>query len=85
MTHQQSLIIISGDNHASLATILPNFTQYVDCHTGHNKILDFLFAFTHCITNYINVCWENTVATKEERSFSNNKPWVTLELKGLTE
>lgn len=32
---------ISGD-HASLSATLPNFTQYVDCHTKESKTLDLL-------------------------------------------
>lgn len=45
LTHPQALIIISGDfNHASLSTTLPNFTQYVKCHTQDYRTLDLLFA-----------------------------------------
>lgn len=41
----QSLILISGDfNHASLSSILPNFTLYLDCPTRDNKTLDLLYA-----------------------------------------
>lgn len=45
--HPQSLLIISGDfNHATLSITLPNFSQYIDCHTRDNKTLDLLFANT---------------------------------------
>ena len=42
---------------------------------------DDIDALTHCITDYINFCVENTVSTKKVRCFANNKPWVTSELK----
>ncbi|KAK0145761.1 RNA-directed DNA polymerase from mobile element jockey [Merluccius polli] len=38
---------------------------------------------THCITDYINFCVENTVPSKLVRCFPNNKPWVTSEIKTL--
>ena len=40
-------------------------------------------ALTHCITDYINFRVENTVPTMKVRCFSNNKPLVTPEHKGL--
>ncbi|XP_065817350.1 uncharacterized protein [Labrus bergylta] len=46
----------------------------------HGEDIDGL---THCITDYINFCDENTVPTKKIQCFSNNKPWVTPELKTL--
>ncbi|KAK2846486.1 hypothetical protein Q5P01_009485 [Channa striata] len=47
--HPQALILISEDfNHACLplSATLPNFTQYVNCHTRDNKTLDLLYANT---------------------------------------
>lgn len=38
-------------------------------------------SLTHCITDYINFCVENAVPTRTVHCFSNNKPWVTPELK----
>lgn len=44
MKYPQSLLIISGDfNHASLSTVLPTLSQYVDCYTRDTKILDLLY------------------------------------------
>ncbi|KAF7644468.1 hypothetical protein LDENG_00221520 [Lucifuga dentata] len=40
-------------------------------------------SLTHCIMDYINFCVENTVPTRKVWCFSNNKPWVTPELKAL--
>ena len=40
-------------------------------------------ALTHCITDYINFCVENTVPTTKVRCLANNKPWVTPELKAM--
>lgn len=43
--HPSALILISGDfNHVSLSPVLTTFTQYVDCATRGNKILDLLYA-----------------------------------------
>ncbi|KAK2811705.1 hypothetical protein Q5P01_000176 [Channa striata] len=45
--HPQALILFSGDfNHACLplSAALPNFIQYVNCHTRDNKTLDLLYA-----------------------------------------
>ncbi|TWW55971.1 hypothetical protein D4764_09G0010210 [Takifugu flavidus] len=38
---------------------------------------------THCITDYINFCVENTIPTSTVRSFSNSKPWITPDIKAL--
>ncbi|KAI4880800.1 hypothetical protein NFI96_015512, partial [Prochilodus magdalenae] len=38
---------------------------------------------THCITDYVNFCVENTVPTKTLRCFSNNKPWINPDIKAL--
>ncbi|TWW54691.1 hypothetical protein D4764_0239290, partial [Takifugu flavidus] len=38
---------------------------------------------THCITDYINFCVENTVPTRTVWSFSNSKPWITPDIKAL--
>lgn len=46
----------------------------------HGEDIDTL---THCVTDYINFCVENTIPKKKVRCFSNNKPWVTSELKAL--
>ncbi|KAI3359006.1 hypothetical protein L3Q82_015389, partial [Scortum barcoo] len=40
-------------------------------------------SLTDCITDYINFCVETTVPTKRVRCFSNNKPWVTPDLRAL--
>ncbi|TWW74415.1 hypothetical protein D4764_14G0004180, partial [Takifugu flavidus] len=47
---------------------------------AHGEDIDNL---THCITDYINVCVENTVPTRTVRSFSNSKPWITPDIKVL--
>ena len=159
--HPDSLCLITGDfNHASLSSILPNFTQYVQCPTRGTRTLDLLYAnvteaysssplpplgnsdhnmvhlrpiytpmvrkqppttrcvrvwsegamealrdcfattvwdalcqphgedidgLTECISGYINFCVENTVPVKKVRCFSNNKPWMTRDLKALLE
>lgn len=44
---------------------------------------EYLDDLTHCITDYINVCVENTVLTWIVQCFSNNKPWVTPEMEVL--
>ena len=45
--HPQALFLISGNfNHASPSSTLPNFTQYVTCHTRDNKTLDLFYANT---------------------------------------
>ncbi|KAI3369204.1 hypothetical protein L3Q82_007441 [Scortum barcoo] len=41
---------------------------------AHGEDIDSL---THCLTDYINFCVENTVPTRTVRSFSNSKPWIT--------
>ena len=46
----------------------------------HGQDIDSL---TECITDYINFCVETTVPTRRVRCFSNNKPWVTSELRAL--
>lgn len=46
----------------------------------HGEDIDSL---TDCITDYINFCVENTVPSRRVRCFSNNKPWVTPEIKAL--
>ncbi|XP_054872156.1 uncharacterized protein LOC111569300 [Amphiprion ocellaris] len=46
----------------------------------HEEDIDSL---TDTITDYINFCAENIVPTRKVRCFSNNKPWVSLELKAL--
>ncbi|KAI3370023.1 hypothetical protein L3Q82_024817 [Scortum barcoo] len=46
----------------------------------HEQDIDSL---TDCITDYINFCVETTVPTKRVRCFSNNKPWVTPDLRAL--
>ena len=33
------------------------------------------------ITDYINFCLENTVPTRKVQCFSNNKPWITPDIK----
>lgn len=44
-SHPHSFLMISGEfNHVSLSSILPNFTQYVTCHTRNNKTLHLLYA-----------------------------------------
>nr|XP_015194569.1 PREDICTED: adhesion G-protein coupled receptor G7-like [Lepisosteus oculatus] len=36
-----------------------------------------------CVTDYINLCVHNTIPTKDIHCFSNNKPWITSNLKAL--
>ncbi|KAI3368405.1 hypothetical protein L3Q82_008108 [Scortum barcoo] len=74
--HPDALLLISGDfNHASPSSSLPKFT-----HDAHGEDIDSL---THCLTDYINFCVENTVPTRTVRSFSNSKPWITPDIKAL--
>ena len=99
-TNSQALLFISGDfNHAPLSSTLPTFTQYVNCHTRDDRILDCfdstdwevlysphgedVDSMTTCVTDYINFCVNNTVPVKRVRCFPNNKPWVTPDLKNL--
>ena len=48
----------------------------------HGEDIDSL---THCITDYINFCVENTVPTRTVRCFSNNKPWINPGIQALKE
>ena len=41
-------------------------------------------SLTSCITEYIHFFVESTVPTKRVQCFSNNKPWVILDLKVLS-
>ncbi|KAI3362151.1 hypothetical protein L3Q82_012478 [Scortum barcoo] len=56
-----------------------NLTWEVLC-GPHEQDTDSL---TDCITDYINFCVETTVPTRRVRCFSNNKPWVTPDLRAL--
>ncbi len=47
---------------------------------SHDEDINIL---TECITDYIHFCVDNTVPTKKVKCYSNNKPWVTPELKAL--
>ncbi|KAI3367057.1 hypothetical protein L3Q82_009688 [Scortum barcoo] len=47
---------------------------------AHGEDIDSL---THCLTDYINFCVENTVPTRTVQSFSNSKPWITPDIKAL--
>ena len=47
---------------------------------SHGEDIDNL---TDSITDYINFCVENTVPTRTVRYFSNNKPWITPDIKAL--
>ncbi|KAI4898460.1 hypothetical protein NFI96_011945, partial [Prochilodus magdalenae] len=40
-------------------------------------------SLTHCITDYVDFCVENTVPTKTIQCFSNNKPWINPDIKAL--
>uniref|UniRef100_A0AAV2L3V6 Reverse transcriptase domain-containing protein n=1 Tax=Knipowitschia caucasica TaxID=637954 RepID=A0AAV2L3V6_KNICA len=44
---------------------------------------DDINAITECITDYINFCCEIAVPSKMVRCFSNNKPWMNIEIKAL--
>ncbi|XP_076828120.1 uncharacterized protein LOC143474522 [Brachyhypopomus gauderio] len=44
---------------------------------------DDIEGLTHCITDYVNFCVENTVPTRSVRCFSNNKPWINSDIKTL--
>uniref|UniRef100_A0A669BD36 Reverse transcriptase domain-containing protein n=1 Tax=Oreochromis niloticus TaxID=8128 RepID=A0A669BD36_ORENI len=46
----------------------------------HGEDIDSL---TTCISDYINFCVDNTVSTRTVRCFSNNKPWITPEIKAV--
>lgn len=47
---------------------------------SHGEDVDGL---TDCITDYIQFCVDDVLPTKNVRCFSNNKPSVTGDLKGL--
>ena len=49
--------------------------------SDHNDVQIQVDALTHCITDYIHFCVDNTLPTKKVQCFFNNKPWVTPELK----
>ncbi|KAK3570114.1 hypothetical protein QTP86_011313 [Hemibagrus guttatus] len=55
-----------------------DITDWETLCSSHDEDTD---GFTHCITDYINFCVENTVPSLRVRCFSKNKPWVTPELK----
>uniref|UniRef100_A0A3P9LKD5 Reverse transcriptase domain-containing protein n=1 Tax=Oryzias latipes TaxID=8090 RepID=A0A3P9LKD5_ORYLA len=55
-------------------------TVWEELCSPHGEDIDCL---TECITDYINFCVENTVPTRKVRCFSNNKPWITPEIKAL--
>lgn len=40
-------------------------------------------SLTDTVTDYINFCMENTIPTRTVRCFSNNKPWITPDIKAL--
>lgn len=44
---------------------------------------DDIDSLTSCVIDYIHFCVENIVPTKKVQCYSNNKPWVTPELKML--
>ncbi|XDV29127.1 hypothetical protein PO909_032280 [Leuciscus waleckii] len=54
LQHSDALIAISGDyNHVDISSFVGGFTQYVNCHTRHNSILDLCYinvenAYTVC-------------------------------------
>lgn len=37
-----------------------------------------------CVTEYINVCLDNTIPTSKGCCFAKNKPWITSDLKEMT-
>lgn len=37
----------------------------------------------HCITDYINLCVDDAVTSRTLKCFSNNKPWITPDIKAL--
>lgn len=49
-------------------------------HHPHGEDIDSL---TQYITDYINFYVENTVPTRTVQCFSNNKPWINLDIKVL--
>jgi len=55
-------------------------TAWAELCDPHGEDIDSL---THCITDYINFCVENTVPTRPVRCFSNNKPWINPDIKAL--
>uniref|UniRef100_A0A8C7Z516 Reverse transcriptase domain-containing protein n=1 Tax=Oryzias sinensis TaxID=183150 RepID=A0A8C7Z516_9TELE len=57
--------------------------QTTDWETLCSSHGDDIDSLTHCITDYISFCVENTVPTRRVRCFSNSKPWVTPELRAL--
>ncbi|MBN3314597.1 BT2A1 protein, partial [Atractosteus spatula] len=44
---------------------------------------DDIDSMVDCVTDYINFCVDNTIPTKDVHCFSNNKPWITSDLKAL--
>ncbi|KAK0141851.1 hypothetical protein N1851_020482 [Merluccius polli] len=38
---------------------------------------------TNCITDYIRFCEDTTMPARTVHCFSNNKPWITSDLKAL--
>ena len=55
-------------------------TVWEELSDSHGEDIDSL---TDCITDYINFCVDNIVPTKTVRCFSNNKPWITSDIKAL--
>lgn len=47
---------------------------------AHGEDIDGL---THCISDHIGFCVDNSISAKKVRCYPNNKPWVTSELKAL--
>ena len=44
---------------------------------------DDINAVTECVTDYINVCVDNTIPIRTGRFFPSNKPQITSDLKEL--
>ncbi|TWW59262.1 hypothetical protein D4764_06G0007920 [Takifugu flavidus] len=57
-----------------------NTTLWAVFSNAHGEDIDNL---THCISDYINFCVENTVPTRTVQSFSNSKPWITPDIKAI--
>ncbi|KAI4903430.1 hypothetical protein NFI96_002603 [Prochilodus magdalenae] len=55
-------------------------TVWEELSDPNGKDIDSL---THCITDYVNFCVENTVPTKTVRCFSNSRPWINPDIKAL--
>ncbi|KAI3364710.1 hypothetical protein L3Q82_011478 [Scortum barcoo] len=73
-----------GRSDHNLVHLRPVYTPVVKRQPPNKRrVKQDIDSLTDCITDYINFCVETTVPTKRVRCFSNNKPWVTPDLRAL--